>query len=140
LNWLTANNSSGSEDATIIVSAPANPTVNPRSAIITISCNGATSQTITVMQEGVTTGIEDISTSGVILYPVTVISKLFNSLSKPFSKQCIVIYSSYGIEVFSSNLTQSTTEVDMDKYAPGIYTVKIVAKNKVILIRKIIKK
>jgi hypothetical protein len=50
--WLALTDTSGMLDDTIIVTATANPDTAPRSAIVTVSGTGATSQTVNVTQAG----------------------------------------------------------------------------------------
>jgi len=138
--WLTLNKSSGSENTTIIVTASANPTGNSRSAVVTVSCNGANSRTILVTQEALLTNIEDISISDVSLYPIPVIDKLVISFSKPISQYRVTIYSSNGIQVYSSEIAKNITQVDMSKYAPGVYLVNIVTSDRGPITKKIIKR
>ncbi len=49
--WLTPNPASGSNDATITLTAEANPAASTRSAIVTVSASGVESKTITVTQQ-----------------------------------------------------------------------------------------
>ncbi len=48
--WLLADNATGSNNDTIVLTATENPSITPRTAIITVSASGVTSQTVTVTQ------------------------------------------------------------------------------------------
>lgn len=52
-SWLTVSPSSGSGDGIITVTAKANATTLARSAVVTITAQGAAPQTVTVVQEGI---------------------------------------------------------------------------------------
>jgi hypothetical protein len=51
-SWLTASITSGSNNATIMLSATANPTTADRTSLITVSGTGVADQIITITQEG----------------------------------------------------------------------------------------
>ena len=115
----------GDKEGIYLVSAKA-PILGTDSLIFSLSATGVTN-------------IKDISTSGVTLYPIPVTDKLVIVFTEQLSRQSVTIYSSNGNEVYSSQITNSTTEVDMRKYSSGIYIVKIMTKGNVVLTRKIIK-
>jgi uncharacterized delta-60 repeat protein len=73
------------------------------------------------------------------LFPSPVIDKLVISFQKLLSQTNISIYSLNGIQVFSSNLKDNITEIDMSRYVPGVYLVKIQTGGNDVMIRKIIK-
>jgi hypothetical protein len=50
--WLTASPGNGSGNGTLTLTATANPTVSSRTAIVTVSATGVSSQAITVVQAG----------------------------------------------------------------------------------------
>ena len=69
LNWLTVSPISGTGNATITFTAEENNTNAERTAIVTVSATGLPNQTVTVMQAGKTTGIEDLTNSLINIYP-----------------------------------------------------------------------
>lgn len=68
-SWLIVNPTSGTGNATITLTAEANNTASERTAIVTVSASGLPSQTITVKQAGETTGIEDLTSNPISVYP-----------------------------------------------------------------------
>jgi len=67
-SWLSVAPVSGSGNGTVILTATKNSTANERNAIVTVSAEGATSQTITVTQP-TTVGISENELSGISIYP-----------------------------------------------------------------------
>jgi hypothetical protein len=125
-SWIKVNSLLGANNNTITVTASANPSENQRTATVTVSGNGVTSKTVTITQAASVTGITEILSPDIQLYPVPVINKMVISFSKPLSQTSINIYTLNGIKVYSSYIKNSITEVDMSKYASGIYFVKII--------------
>jgi hypothetical protein len=138
--WLTFSKVSGSNNAAITVSAKANSSSKPRTAIITVSGNGISSKTITVTQAG--KSAKDniiISDRDVKLFPVPVADKLYISVSKQTEGMNAVIYAINGSVVSSFIINNNITEVDMSKYKSGLYFMKIITPDNCILVKKIIK-
>jgi len=68
--WLSVNPASGTGDGTVIVTAEANSTSAVRTAIVTVSADGATSQTVTVtVTQPTTVGIWGNELPGILVYP-----------------------------------------------------------------------
>lgn len=137
--WLNVSKASGSDTASITLTALGNPNISKRTALVTVSGSGVKTDTITITQASATTAIMDISNSDIQLYPIPVIDKLVISLSKPFSQTSIFIYSLNGLQLYSSKINMSNTEIDMSKYVSGFYFVNIITLNNGILIKKVIK-
>jgi len=68
-SWLTVSPASGTGNGSLTFNAAKNTTVVPRIATVTISATGVPSQTITVTQQGTTTGIDVDSAETLRLYP-----------------------------------------------------------------------
>ena len=139
-SWLTVSSLSGSNNSKITLTTEANPTTVARTAAITVSDGGLEYATITVTQAGSnTTNVESISDSHLIIYPNPVRNKIIISFSNPVIQKSVQIYSLNGIE-FSSFVNKNTiNEIDMSKYAPGVYFLKIITSDNGVLIKKIIK-
>jgi streptogramin lyase len=138
-SWLTLNKASGSNFGRVTVTASANQDNKERTATLTISGDGVTSKTILVIQAKYVTGIENISDFNIQLYPLPVKDKLIISFSQPFSQASVVIYSLDGIQIYSSKIAQSITEVNMSGFVSGFYLVRIDLMDKGILTKKIIR-
>ncbi len=136
--WLTVSNTSGSDSATITVTALANTNSSSRVATVTISGSGL-SKNVTITQAAGSTGIMEISESEIQIYPIPAIDKMYISFSKTLSRTSVYVFSITGEPVYFSKIDNSITEIDMSKFASGIYFIKIVTKDDVVLIKKIIK-
>jgi len=139
-SWLTVSSPSGSNNSKITLTTEANPTTVARTAAITVSDGGLEYATITVTQaDSNTTNIESISDSHLIIYPNPVNDKIIISFLNPVIQKSVQIYSLNGIELRSFVNKNNVNEIDMSKYAPGVYFVKIITSDNGVLIKKIIK-
>ena len=123
--WLTLDNTSGSNDATITLTAQANPTTSERIAAVKVSGTGVTSQTITVTQEAATiTRVNEISKSKISVFPnpanTTIFFKGINQNS------AISIFDCKGKLLVNNQIIND--QIDISKLAYGIYTIMIVDK------------
>jgi hypothetical protein len=110
----------------------------------TITCNAFVNDTLLpsntiVMKVTGGTGVIDNTGSDVTLYPIPVSANLTISFPDPQSQTSFSIYSMYGIEVYSTIITNPITTADLSKYAPGVYIVKIKSQHCDIIYRKVIK-
>ncbi len=137
-NWITLSSASGSGNATITLTATLNSTTETRTADITVSGNGIFSQTVTVTQQS-GTGLSELTEADVKLYPNPVIDNLILSLPNMSDQWRFSIYNMLGIEIYSSNVTNSITTIDMSKYPAGVYIIKISLPDQGIITRKFIK-
>jgi hypothetical protein len=138
--WLTPSSTTGADSTSITLTASANPTNNQRIDTVIVSGNGVLSQKLIVTQAaGNATGIIDIVSTDVTLYPIPVTNNLTISFPNSPAQTTIAIYSSNGKEVYSSIVTKNITSVDMSKYPDGLYFVRIIFINNDIITRKIIK-
>jgi uncharacterized delta-60 repeat protein len=138
-NWLTVSKVSGSNNETITVTATANSTIYERTATLTISGPGVPTTTVTVEQMSILTDIPDIIGSHIKLWPVPVKDILHISVSEPDKPMKLEIFFSDGLKHFSSLLNPATSEINMTKFTPGLYFIKLTTADKKIIIRKIIK-
>ncbi len=139
-NWVTPDVNYGSDTADIILTASSNPLGQPRTDTLVVSATGADPQTIIVIQEAnPKTNVLTIDNQDVKLYPVPV-TKLLN-VYLPFTPDNteILIYKADGEEVYSSDLTDGVTAIDMGNFSAGIYFIKIYTPDKGMVIRKILK-
>ncbi len=139
-NWITPDVNFGSDTADIILSASANPFGLSRADTVVVSATGVDPQSIIVIQEAnPQANIMNVENSDIKLYPVPVIDIL--NISLPFTADNIkiLIYKPDGVEVYSSNLTESITGINLSYLSPGIYFIKINTSDNNILIRKIMK-
>ncbi len=139
-NWLVPNINSGNDTAEIILTASSNPDGLPRTDTVFVSGTGVDPQIIVVIQDANPgTNVMTIENSEVKLYPVPVINMLNVSLPFTPNNTNILIYNVNGVEIYSTNVTDSITEIDMSNLSPGIYFIKINTSDNSILIRKILK-
>ena len=132
--WLTLNAASGSGNTTITLTAAVNPTSSTRSATVTVSGTGVTSQTITVTQEGGTTGISDITVNDNIIYPNPTNGILY--FNTKVDKAVISIFDLNGKKILE--VLVSSNQIDVSTLSNGIYMIKI-EDNSGLIIGKFVK-
>ncbi len=138
--WLTPNVTSGSDSTVITLAYTANTSGTQRTDTVIVSANGVNPDTLIVTQTaGSVTGLADIRSVDVTIYPNPVADNLSISIPNPPAQTSIAIYNIKGIEVYSSNITSVLTEVDMSGYSSGVYIVKIITPFNEIATKKIIK-
>jgi uncharacterized protein (TIGR02145 family) len=137
-SWLEIDKQSGSNNATITITATANPYNTSRTAILTVSGNNVTTKFIAVTQEATITDINESIDQKIELFPSPVYNKLNISFPNQMSEANVIIFNSDGVKLFEMVLTQKDFEIDMGKYSSGIYFLQIVSKEN-LLIQKIIK-
>lgn len=138
--WLGPNPASGSDTATITLTAGANTTYSTRSATVTVSATGVSSVTVSVTQAAApATGVITLTSENVSLYPIPVKDFLYISLPDFPAQTSIAIYNLNGVELYTSIITNAFTTVDMSKFASGIYIVNIATPNSGTIVKKIIK-
>jgi len=133
--WLNPDNASGSGNATITLTAAVNPTNTDRTANITVSGDGVTTQTIIVTQLGKTSGINvDEGISNVIIYPNPSNGKFtlgINNLKG--DKIYIKITNLLGVVVREMNICNIShsynQEVDLCNMANGLYFIEVSINN-----------
>lgn len=137
--WLSVSLGWGSNNSTITVTASANTMNSPRTAIVTISGFGVPSRTITVVQDAELMSVAEISNANIKLWPVPVKDILHLSFSETDQPLYLELLFSNGLNLYSSQLNSGKSEIDMTKFDPGIYYIKIITYDKKVIIRKIIK-
>ena len=85
------------------------------------------------------TDVINISKSSVTLYPVPVSNILNIGYDNPPEQTSYVIYNLNGIEVYSSNISNNITTLDMSDFAPGMYIIRITSPAGSVIAKKIIK-
>jgi hypothetical protein len=136
--WAKINCLGGSNNKTVTVTATPNVTGNNRFASLTISGFGI-KRTVVVKQPPSTTGIDDIADLEVTLYPVPVKDKLTLSFADYHSYKTIHVFSADGISVYSSGIDKEKEEIDLSRFASGIYLVQIIRKDNTMFTKKILK-
>jgi hypothetical protein len=137
--WLTLSSASGSNNASITLIATANPNNSIRTATITVSGTGVTSQTITVTQAAkAATEVSEVSDKANLLYPNPVKDNVGIRLSSEDLPSTIAVYNMKGQQVLLMQTTTSLTTIDMKNFLPGIYIIRIKTPNEIIY-KKIMK-
>ena len=132
--WLTANPNSGSGNAAITLTAQGNPTSSPRTAIVTVSGTGVVTQSITVTQDGVQTGINKNEISSIKIYPNPASMTLF--IKGLTQDTFISIYDLQDNLILNRHLSEN--QIDISNLANGLYTIKF--ENKIgIMTRRFVK-
>jgi len=85
------------------------------------------------------TQVKETDDPDIILYPVPVSDKLTISLSTHSRKNRIEIFSIDGMQFCSEPVYKNTIQLDMSKYPPGIYIVRLYTSNGNTVTRQIIK-
>lgn len=133
-NWFTLSNVSGKGDATITITAKANTAIKSRTDTISIS-NSFGVQNLIIKQAGGATEVSELSSDEFLFYPNPVEGKGFISLPSSMLQGRIELYSLKG-ELLSSQVAESNmVELDMQKYASGLYILKLSKSSKVFSIK-----
>jgi N-acetylneuraminic acid mutarotase len=126
--WLTINsNLENTGNGSLLFIATRNPTNNIRTATVTISANGAVSQTISVTQEaGEETSIENFSIEKVKLYPNPAINYFcVEGINESAAK--LVLSDLNGKVLFSSNIVEHEN-ISVNSLPKGLYIVTVTTK------------
>jgi len=125
-SWLTVSSGTGTNNSTISLTVTANPTGSPRSAIITVTVTGVTIQKLTINQEAVTTGINEISNNSVSLFPNPVTNELtINNIRK---NSIIAIYDLNGRLLINKIAKSPIEKIDVSSLSNGVYLIKVTDK------------
>jgi ligand-binding sensor domain-containing protein len=138
-SWLTISPSSGSNNATVTVTASANNTDSIRMGILLVFSNKETPDTIIVNQDASITYVSNITLSNIIIYPIPVNKRFFISSSGQSYIKNLALYSLDGVQIYNSTINRNITEVNMCKYPSGLYLMKVATSDNKIVINKIIK-
>lgn len=120
--WLAVDKTSGSGNATITLTAQANPATTTRAATVTITGTGVAAQTITVTQDGKTSGVANITEMDFAIYPNPVSQVLyFNSKSEKVSA---TVFNLNGQVVLTKQIKEN--KINVSGLPNGFYTIRIV--------------
>ncbi len=131
--WLTLSPASGSNNGTITAVASANTSTSERTATITVSGNGVTSQTISVTQAGATTTIDENALSGISVFPNPTNGMFtidFGTLEGNVTYQFANVNGAV-IEYREINVSESSSIMFDYNIAAGVYFVRIFNGEKV---------
>lgn len=125
--WLKLSSASGNGNSTITITATANPTNNNRNSIVTLSGTGVINQTITVTQDGQSTGVNEIGENNVLMYPNPVTSDLtLNELNN----NSIISISDLNGKLLLYKIAKSTTvKINLSSLFEGVYIIKVTDNN-----------
>lgn len=122
--WLTVSKGSGYGNETITLTAAENVAAVTRTANVTVSTDGVTSQTIVVTQDASTpTGINDISNKRFVVYPNPVSGGLLNISNSASTYKQVEIYDQMGKRILTEKTSKST--LDVRGLKAGLYFIKI---------------
>jgi len=136
-SWLTANTLTGSNDATITLTAQENPDNSTREAMVTISADGAADQTIAVTQAA--NPIETISAGHYneeSVYPNPASGILYIELVEV--PATIRMYTLENKRLITFEAENSLSEIDIKNLPEGIYVLQITTHDYT-SVRKVIK-
>jgi hypothetical protein len=120
-SWLGLSQSSGSNNATITLTAGKNPTASSRMAIVTVSAPGMANQIINVAQEGDLTGFEDPVFAKIRVYPNPVTNLL--NISGCDKNMCLQVIDQHGKVLI--NKMASNGQIDVSSLPNGAYIIKV---------------
>jgi hypothetical protein len=131
---LKLNGTAGLYNATIIVTAKANPANTPREALVTVSSSGLESKVISITQEAgtVVTSDAEVNNDNIMIYPNPFTDKVRVTLSNATPNAYIGIYNLNGIQLYNYEVKDGFVEFDMTKYPSGLYFVRIKTPNEVV--------
>ena len=99
-------------------------------------CTSEASVTVTV-----TTGVNEWNNGIVSLYPnptTGIVTVLLSSETSPLKPE-IHLFDIYGQRLQITPVTDEKTQIDLSRYATGVYMLKVVKDGKVIAIGKVVK-
>jgi hypothetical protein len=126
-SWLVLSSNNGTGNSTMAIAATENPTTVPRTATITVSGTGATTQTITVTQEGGTIGINNNAGKEFEIYPNPVNDFLYFKANHLLTNEVKV--NIYSIDGRLLKYTGFMESIDMSSMKNGIYIIKITSNS-----------
>ncbi|MCX6266354.1 MAG: T9SS type A sorting domain-containing protein [Bacteroidetes bacterium] len=123
-SWLTISSGSGTGCASITFTASANPSTNPRTAVVTITYSGikTTVQTITIIQAAGTFGISELSAGAGIIYPNPATDFLFFDAKVENAE--ISVFNSAGKMLINEHVVDN--KVNVSRLNKGVYAIIIV--------------
>jgi len=140
--WLSATKSN---DTLLTIYYDENTSVDNRSANITLSGTGVSSQTVTVEQNGtISNAIIDLfDNTQITIYPIPSSNKIYLKPSSDINSEILIsLYDGSGKLLYSSNvdkiLSNETIEIDISAFNYGVYILRL-NNSKSIKIKKVIK-
>jgi len=125
--WLNLSRTSGSNNATITLTAQTNPSTTIRTAIISVSGIGLTTQTVQITQEAGIAGIGDANENSLLIFPNPVKNELtINNIS---FNTTISIFDLMGRLLFNKVSNYSNEKIDISNFANGVYTIRVLSNN-----------
>jgi hypothetical protein len=118
-DWLSLDKTTGSNNATITLTADANPTLAARTATVTVSGTGVADKAINVTQDGGTTGLSNIVTHNFKIYPNPANNVLFIDGITGVSK--INVFNTSGKLVLTKQIVDGS--IDISNLNAGLYTI-----------------
>ena len=132
--WLTISNPGGSGEAAITLTAQQNTTGSPRTTLLKVSGSGVETQTIAVVQAGLTGDFNKTEDENIIVYPNPVKNTLF--ISGLMQDVKISVINSQGKTVLSTGLIKN--QIDVSGLTKGTYTIKI-ENNTIVVLKRFVK-
>lgn len=134
--WLTVNVNSGTGGTTLLFTAEANTTGEPRTAIVTITFPGtkATSITVTIVQEVSTVGIAELVDGKIVLYPNPTRDYLLLNSAVPDAK--VYIFDLNGKMLIHEQIAGN--KINISSLPKGVYTIRLDSKTETI-VKKFVK-
>jgi hypothetical protein len=133
-SWLSPSITSGTGNSTITLTATENPENTSRTAIVTVSSAGGTAQTITVTQDGGTTGLPKTENSRISVSPNPASTSL--TIHGLYPNSTATIYDLKGKMLITREMTGN--QMDISNLPKGIYTLRVTDKNGIVT-KKVIK-
>jgi len=134
--WLTLSSASGSNNATITLTAEANTVTASREAIVTINGTGVAAKTITVTQAAGVTSVSESAENMLQIFPNPTTNSL--TISNITSNSSISIIDLNGKVLMHKPLTSTTESIDVSHLANGVYIMKV-TDNKSVIVSKFVK-
>jgi hypothetical protein len=119
--WLSVGTPGGSGNATITITAQANPTAIIRTANVTVSGTGVATQTITVTQDALPAGIPGAANPTIRIYPSPANKLLF--IEGMTKNATVSIFSLSGEMVLNKVLRNN--QLDVSDLSKGIYIIRV---------------
>ncbi|MGE0076220.1 MAG: MBG domain-containing protein [Bacteroidales bacterium] len=126
--WLSISSTSGTGDATITLSAEANPNTAERTAAVTVAGDGVESKTILVTQSAAV-GINDNTLSAVKVYPNPASDLINVHLPDGLENVTVELLSINGVKLSVIETSGNVTPINVSALTKGIYILRITSAN-----------
>lgn len=134
--WLTVNTNSGTGGTTLLFTAEANNTGEPRTATVTITFPGTKAQsiTVTIVQEISTVGLAELTDRKILVYPNP--SRDYLLLNTAVTGDMVYIFDLNGKMIIREQI--GGNKINISSLQKGVYTLKMDCKTG-ILVKKFVK-